>query len=953
MNFKKIFTFLLLIVGGLVLVGCTGPQGEKGPKGDQGIAGADGKDGEDGAQGAQGDQGAQGPKGDEGPKGEPGVKGEDGDEVEFRVYNSVLQMKYLTEDESKWRDVFDFTLMTMWLSKYTITLDADGGTVAGGNLLEDLAYQSDAELPVATKEGYKFVGWTDGTNTYTNTVKITKNLKLKALYEVAYYKVKFTGEGNLPEVGNYESIEDIATEMVALFNSTGKSDAKVTTKEQFQQTTHPNVKYVFNKAENLAKYNWMFKFFLEDLEKVYNDPAFDKASDINDRYANTKDLLEKLIAGDTTAIAGNYAEGRSCLREFIHNLINAETPENKGTEAYDIYISDYSTEEAKAEILKRGTTLEFTISDTLPTITRDGYRFDGWANEEGTVVTNVNKDCTLVSTWTSYEDIKLNVTFDLGEGQWADGYTLPSEITAATELPTPEREDYNFLGWFDENGNKVTELRKDVALTAKWEIKTFEIKLDAAEGKLSITSINLLAEEMVALFNSTGKADAKVVTKEQFQSTTHPNVKYVFDNAENLAKYKWMFEMFLADLEANEAAGTFYVTNSEGEQAETLDGCYENTKDLLKKLIAGDTTAINGSYANGRSCLRQFIHQVINAETPENVGDTSYKTYVGDYSTDAKKAQILSKLTAKVVDSYTNVYTVHETFATPTREGYDFLGWYDENGKEATEALAAGTLTARWEKEALLKIKVENETITNATYVVEGETTATPSFYKDGGLKLNKIGQGILSNKFAATNVLYVNVKVLALNENTKTCNPEIPAITVYGYNEAGELVAKASENTVTKGYNSFVLQGDAIVQVKVVFTDFPTDGTKCYNLSVESVYVSTEKWENEPEQPAETPSTAAEILAAGALIADKEYLEGEYTLTGTVTEITAEYSDQYKNISFKLNDGTAEILCYRTKGDEAANIAVGDTVTLTGKVQNYGGTVEFYLAVISSRVAG
>ena len=53
------------------------------------------------------------------------------------------------------------------------------------------------------------------------------------------------------------------------------------------------------------------------------------------------------------------------------------------------------------------------------------------------------------------------------------------------------------------------------------------------------------------------------------------------------------------------------------------------------------------------------------------------------------------------------------------------------------------------------------------------------------------------------------------------------------------------------------------------------------------------------------------------------------------------------------LSDGVASILVYRTKGDEAANVKVGDTVTLTGKVQNYGGTIEIVNGLISARVAG
>ena len=99
--------------------------------------------------------------------------------------------------------------------------------------------------------------------------------------------------------------------------------------------------------------------------------------------------------------------------------------------------------------------------------------------------------------------------------------------------------------------------------------------------------------------------------------------------------------------------------------------------------------------------------------------------------------------------------------------------------------------------------------------------------------------------------------------------------------------------------------------------------------------------------------ATITEILSLAANLADKEYLEGNYETTGTVTKIDEAYSSQYKNITFTLSDGTSEILCYRTKGTDAANVAVGDTITLVGQVQKYGEKIEFAMATITARTAG
>ena len=101
------------------------------------------------------------------------------------------------------------------------------------------------------------------------------------------------------------------------------------------------------------------------------------------------------------------------------------------------------------------------------------------------------------------------------------------------------------------------------------------------------------------------------------------------------------------------------------------------------------------------------------------------------------------------------------------------------------------------------------------------------------------------------------------------------------------------------------------------------------------------------------TKATIAEVLAAAESLAHQEKLEGNYETTGTVKTITEAFNSQYNNITFILTDGTNDIECYRTKGDLAASIAVGDTVTVVGEVQKYNEKVEFAFATITSKTNG
>ena len=146
------------------------------------------------------------------------------------------------------------------------------------------------------------------------------------------------------------------------------------------------------------------------------------------------------------------------------------------------------------------------------------------------------------------------------------------------------------------------------------------------------TTIQTFAEEIVALFNSTGMSDAKATTQGGFTNTTHPNVKYVFGNADNLAKYKWFLEYVLAAYSAhNEAAGR-------PDETTMSSGTIGQMKTMLQSMIDGDTAAISGNYADARTCFRQFIHLLINAENPTHDGGNAvYTPFCVDYANNAEE----------------------------------------------------------------------------------------------------------------------------------------------------------------------------------------------------------------------------------------------------------------------------------------------------------------------------
>ena len=97
------------------------------------------------------------------------------------------------------------------------------------------------------------------------------------------------------------------------------------------------------------------------------------------------------------------------------------------------------------------------------------------------------------------------------------------------------------------------------------------------------------------------------------------------------------------------------------------------------------------------------------------------------------------------------------------------------------------------------------------------------------------------------------------------------------------------------------------------------------------------------PDMP--VPTGAAAIVDAAYTLADGEKMADNATLTGKISAVDTAWNDQYGNITVTIKVSGKEakpIMCYRLKGDGAKDLAVGDTITVTGILKNYKGTVEF-----------
>ena len=83
----------------------------------------------------------------------------------------------------------------------------------------------------------------------------------------------------------------------------------------------------------------------------------------------------------------------------------------------------------------------------------------------------------------------------------------------------------------------------------------------------------------------------------------------------------------------------------------------------------------------------------------------------------------------------------------------------------------------------------------------------------------------------------------------------------------------------------------------------------------------------------------------SGYKLLEGEAQEVAKTITGTIVNIDTAWSEDYQNITVTIVIGGLEnypIMCYRLSGEGAKDLAVGDTITVTGILKNYKGTIEF-----------
>ncbi len=290
------------------------------------------------------------------------------------------------------------------------------------------------------------------------------------------------------------------------------------------------------------------------------------------------------------------------------------------------------------------------------------------------------------TSWPKSEDFTVN---EKANGFWGTYVTklVNSYTTGATvTLPEPTKDGVEFAGWYDGTkiiDNPATLTYGDIELTARW-IEKYSIAFNSEDIKY-YANRDALVQDFITDAKAWSGKTGSAVDMVSF-ATTFPAIYGFFSDATYGAKWSWL---------------KAYILDATQESTE-LNGV--NTKEQL----------LAGTEAFWRYSLGAFLFQEQRTTWPVSEDftvDSSANGFWGVYATN-----INSYLSGSKMD-----------LPTPTKEGYVFKGWVDQNSNIITEISESTygnlTLTASWGKANMYIDNVPYETLSDALAAAkEGDT---------------------------------------------------------------------------------------------------------------------------------------------------------------------------------------------------------------------------------------
>ena len=590
------------------------------------------------------------------------------------------------------------TLYAHWSAiLYKLIFNPLGGEVEPSE--KEIAYEEEyGELPVAVKEGYKFLGWftdeEDGDQiTAEDYVSILDEHTLYAHYAPNSYRVTFNPNGGTVSPKTKDYVYDKAFALMPKPNKAGYTfTGWYTEAEEGTLVTSTDINNVASARTLYAHWNpnqYTLSFNVNEGEGEIEDKTIIYDSEygelpVPERTGYTfagwyTDVEDGTVVNSTDIVS--ITDDQVVYAHWTANSFNIIFDGNGG----------------KVFKTSKNVTYDATYGE-LPSATRNGYAFAGWYtdSEAGSAISadtivEITETATLYAHWNPNA---YKVTFDGNGGETVEDQLDVTYDAKYGELPETTREGYTFAGWYNSavDGLKITsestvKITSDAILYAHWDANKYTLSFDGNTGIVD-------AEEREITYDSPYGA-LPVATKTGYtfagwytdaETSEKITAETIVKTTEDVTLY--------AGYTANKYKITFNAGNGNSSAAE---------KEVTYDSVYGELpVATKTGY--------EFAGWYTDAESGDEITDDTNVTITETQTLYAHYVPLKYVLT---FDANTGEVSLNEKYITydseygelpdAEREGYIFVGWYTE-AQTGTVVLAtdivkvtdAQTVYAHW-----------------------------------------------------------------------------------------------------------------------------------------------------------------------------------------------------------------------------------------------------------------
>lgn len=324
-----------------------------------------------------------------------------------------------------------------------------------------------------------------------------------------------------------------------------------------------------------------------------------------------------------------------------------------------------------------------TDTFTLPEPTKAGYRFDGWYTDSAFTkpITEVVKgntgNLTVYAKWT---EVEKTITYELDGGTNAAGN--PSSYTSADgdiSLKNPTKKGYDFQGWYRESTYETrvsylnsSVVKEDLTLYAKWNPHTYKITYN--DGGIHSNPTSYTIEMPNITLQDAVKSGYRFAGWYTDYARTEPILEIKTNDCTDMTIYaKW-----------EQIYSITYI----------LDGGV-NAPDNPASYVESDEITLGHPVKEGYIFKGWYTDAAFTSSISEIKGRR------GNLTLYAKWEEISKKIIYEL-DGGTNsrnnpseyVITTDFVLESPTKDGYDFQGWYtDSSFKNRITRISSSTTT--------------------------------------------------------------------------------------------------------------------------------------------------------------------------------------------------------------------------------------------------------------------